>query len=273
MIEAKNIDVKIGTKTILDNISFELKPGKLLALVGANGAGKSTLLKAIAGDVLFSGDLMFKGQPVNSIPKNELAKEKAVMEQSTQVGFDFSVQEVTMMGRYPHFEQNPNNKDFEAVEKSLMKVGLQDKKQRIHTSLSGGEQQRNHFARSLAQVTSDCQRSKLFILDEPLNNLDVQYQYKLMQEVKSFVEEGNAAIVVLHDINMAANFADEIVMLKNGKILAHGSTKEVLNSDLLEACYDLKVVVDRHPINGKPMVFFDYLNTKLKSIEIQLTAV
>jgi iron complex transport system ATP-binding protein len=273
MIQAKNISVKFGNKTILDNINFNLSPGKVMALVGANGAGKSTLLKAIAGDVPFSGNLLFKGKTISSISKNELAKEKAVMEQSTQVGFDFSVHEVTMMGRYPHFEQNPTNEDVEVVEHSLRKVGLNDKIQRTHTSLSGGEKQRNHFARTLSQVTTDCKRSKLFILDEPLNNLDIQYQYKLMQEIKSFVEKGNAAIVVLHDINMAAHFADEIVMLKEGEILAQGATNKVLNSRLLESCYDLKVVVDRHPINGKPMVFFDYLNTNQESINIQLTAV
>lgn len=258
MLEVKNISVKIGNTTVLEKVNFQLGKGKLLALVGPNGAGKSTLLKVLSGDLSYSGNVSIHNTAIKHFKPIELAQLKAVMSQKSTVNFDFLVKEVTMMGRYPHFNNTPSKEDEKVVSFCHQKVEISSFEDRVHTALSGGEQQRNHFSRTLAQLKSKSLLSKLMLLDEPLNNLDIKYQYRIMELVKEFVNEGNTAIIVLHDLNIAAEFADEILMMKNGKILKKGSVYEVFDPEILTQCYDLPSVVQPHPIKNHPMVFFNF---------------
>ena len=262
MLALKDISVTIGRKKIVEAVSFSLEKGKLLALVGPNGAGKSTLLKAISGDLTFTGDIELHQQEITAFKKSELAQLKAVMAQKSSVNFDFLVKEITMMGRYPHFKNTPSKLDEEVVEQCHQQLELTDFSERMHTALSGGEQQRNHFCRSLAQLHSKCALPKLLLLDEPLNNLDIKYQYKLMQHVKSFVEQGNSAIIVVHDVNIAAEFADEVAMLKNGKLIEKGSVEEVFTASNLSFCYEIPAIVQQHPLKNHPLIFFNALEEK-----------
>ncbi len=264
MLEVKNITVQLGKVKFINDLSFNLNSGKLLALVGPNGAGKSTLLKTLSGDIPYAGEVLLHQTNIKNYTATEMAQVKAVMTQKSNVNFDFLVKEITMMGRYPHFAHVPTTEDKTVVEQCHQTVGLSSYANRIHSSLSGGEQQRNHFSRALAQLASSALLPKLLLLDEPLNNLDIKYQFKLMELVKKFVEKGNAAIVVLHDLNIASNFADEMVVLKQGEIVTQGDVERVFTPSTLSQCYEMEAHVQPHPITQKPMVFFntDYeLNT------------
>jgi iron complex transport system ATP-binding protein len=270
MLALKNISVSLGQKQIVDSVSFSLEKGKLLALVGPNGAGKSTLLKAISGDHAFSGEIMLHNQEIHEYKKVELARLKAVMAQKTSVNFDFLVKEITMMGRYPHFKNTPDKLDQDIVDQCHEQLELTNLSERLHTELSGGEQQRNHFSRSLAQLQSNAVLPKLLLLDEPLNNLDIKHQYKLMQHVKSFVEQGNSAIIVVHDVNIAAEFADDVAMLKEGKLIDKGSVTEVFSGSNLSYCYDIPALVQQHPVKNHPLIFFNAFEEKTITNNISL---
>jgi iron complex transport system ATP-binding protein len=273
MLKLKNISVSFGRTKIVDAVNFTLEKGKLLALVGPNGAGKSTLLKAISGDLTCSGEILLHNQNIAKFKKTELAQIKAVMAQKSSINFDFLVKEITMMGRYPHFKHAPTIADEEVVKSCHQQLELTDFEDRMHTALSGGEQQRNHFCRSLAQLHSKCALPKLLLLDEPLNNLDVKHQYKLMNHVKAFIAEGNSAIIVIHDVNIAAEFADEILMLKNGKTVDFGSVESVFTESNLSYCYEIPALVQKHPIKNHPLIFFNAEYEKKEKIEFNKTIV
>ena len=256
MLEVKNISVTLNGNKLVDSLSFNVSPGKLVALVGPNGAGKSTLLKVLSGDLPYDGEVTMHQTNIKNFTAIEMAQIKAVMTQKSSVNFDFLVKEITMMGRYPHFAHVPSDTDEAIVNQCHQTVGLSNYSDRIHSSLSGGEQQRNHFSRALAQLESNCLLAKLLLLDEPLNNLDIKYQFKLMELVKDFVKKGNSTIVVLHDLNIAAAFADEMIFLKKGRIVQLGEVETVFTPENLSDCYDMEAVVQPHPIAHHPMVFF-----------------
>lgn len=267
MLQIQNISVKVGSKFLLKNVSLGVHPGKLVALIGPNGAGKSTLLKSIAGDIPYTGDVYLNGQLIKTISAQDKATFQAVMTQKSAVNFQFSVEEITLMGRYPHFDHQPSLKDWKVVRRQNELLALSEIENQIHYSLSGGEQQRNHFARILAQLDSEYLGTKLMLLDEPLNNLDIEFQHKIMEITKDFVAKGNAALVVMHDINMAAAFADELVLLKNGEILTTGAVDEVLNRQNLKTCYNMDACVHQHPFLPHKVVYFQPLKQELESIE------
>lgn len=268
MLKLNNISVSLGKTKIVDAVNLELEEGKLLALVGPNGAGKSTLLKVISGDLPFKGEIQLHHLNLAKFQKTELAQIKAVMTQKSNINFDFLVKEITMMGRYPHFKHAPTKLDEEVVKNCHQQLELTNFENRMHSALSGGEQQRNHFCRSLAQLHSKCSLPKLLLLDEPLNNLDVKHQYKLMNHIKAFVAEGNSAIIVIHDVNIAAEFADEILMLKNGMPVDFGTVENVFTESNLTFCYEIRALVQKHPIKKHPLIFFNTEYDKKEKIEL-----
>lgn len=265
MLKAQNISVKIGKHELLQGINLEAKQGEITALIGPNGAGKSTLLKSISGDISHGGDFWLHNTCIQEYPKKELAQVKAVLLQKSQLQFDFKVQEVTMMGRYPHFKHLPSKNDHTIVEKYQDYLSLNKHAEQVHLSLSGGEQQRNHFARVLAQLDSNNLLPKLLLLDEPLNNLDVKYQYQFMEMLQEFVAKGNAVIVVMHDLNLTAEFAHHIVLLKEGKVAASGAPEKVYTKKTLEECYEIPVHVQQHPFKNHPMVLFNLIQPELEN--------
>lgn len=255
MIELSNISFSIGQQPILNDVSCKIESGKLTALVGPNGAGKSTLIRLISRESEpLSGGINWFGQALHSIPLAELARSRAVLAQQTSMSLEFPVNEVVMMGRYPHFKQVPATADYEAVEMALEMTEMGPFDTRPYTKLSGGEQQRVQLARAFAQISTGTGPFVL-ILDEPLNNLDLRHQHKVLAHCQSLVAAGNLVIVVLHDLNLAAQYADDILLMKNGGVIRQGGVDQVLNEKLLSATYEYPVRVFRTDEIDHPIIF------------------
>jgi len=270
MFRAEDISVTIRKRQLLKNIDFTCKKGEVTALIGPNGAGKTTLLKAISGDIPFEGKVTLHESNITDYSAKDLAKIKAVLLQKSNLQFDFKVNEVTMMGRYPYFSHTPSQNDHKIANYYTNYLSLSDHVEQVHISLSGGEQQRNHFARVLAQLDSNSLLPKLLLLDEPLNNLDIKYQYQFMEMIKEFADKGNSVIVVMHDLNMTAEFANQVVLLKNGKLQALGTPEEVYTTQILEGCYEIPVHIQPHPFKNHPMVLFNLQNNNLDNVSEEI---
>lgn len=269
MIQLLEIDLHINAKKILSAIDCRLEKNKFTAILGANGAGKSTLIKLISKEIEASnGNIKWKGAPLEKYHAADLAKERAVLTQKINMNYSFPVEEVLMMGRYPHFENYPQKKDKAAAEESLEAVQMADFKKRDFHSLSGGEQQRVQLARVLAQLwqeENESKSEKMLLLDEPLNNLDIKHQHEILKLSAAFAHKGNVVAAVLHDVNLAAMYADEIILLKKGKIIAKGSPSEVLNAEKLSECYEMPVSVQEHPFCKCPVAYFGTNEKKEKA--------
>ncbi|WP_213609955.1 heme ABC transporter ATP-binding protein [Pseudoalteromonas sp.] len=255
MITFNNLSVAFGNHTILQNISNTIGKGQLVALIGENGAGKSTLLHTLAGMHHFDGDIFFNTKPLHAFTNNQLATQRAVMMQSNQIGFDFSVFELIAMGRYPYVESI--KMQAEKVQQYAALMDLTDYLTRRMSALSGGEQQRVHMARTLAQLNafSDSTQPKLMLLDEPTSALDMRHQHTLLSCVSAFVEQGNSAIIAIHDLNLASLYATDAILLHDKKVLDSGPINTVLTESNLQQMYAIKLHVNAHPYNNAPMVF------------------
>ncbi|MDN5423354.1 MAG: ATP-binding cassette domain-containing protein, partial [Chryseobacterium sp.] len=165
------------------------------------------------------------------------------------------VKDVVMMGRYPYFDSQPRKEDFEAMNTMMNETEVEHLKDREYNSLSGGEKQRVHLSRVMAQLENKIAH-KLVFLDEPLNNLDVKHQYKALEIIKNFTRKGNSAIVVLHDLNLAAQFADKILLMKSGKVSAYGTPQEVFTAETISEAYNFPCTICGHPITNNPMIIF-----------------
>lgn len=247
MLTLHNISVSLEKKLILRDVSFSARRGEVLGLIGPNGAGKSTALKTISRLIAPSkGQVLWKGLPMANYPMEEMARWRAVMTQSIVTANNFNVEEVVMMGRYPYFKNRPNGKDYTEVFETIEALGLSKlSKQRIG-QLSGGEKQRVHLARVLAQLsysTGKNEQAQLLLLDEPLNNLDIKHQFHCLQLAQNFASRGNIVVMVLHDINLACTYASSLCLLKEGRVLAYGPTSEVGTAYNFSQCYDLEAEV------------------------------
>lgn len=258
MLSVENLSFRKGNKTILNKVSFRLRPGEFMAILGSNGAGKSTLIKLITRQQeASSGSIHFRDREIHSYSMEQLSTERSVLTQQLNLAFQFTVEEVVMMGRYPHFKGQAREEDVHAVRKALHHSELSSYTKRVYNTLSGGEQQRTQIARVFTQLDEGEQTSgKLLLLDEPLNNLDIKHQHEVLHRAIEFAHEGNMVIAVLHDINMATQYADQILMLKKGEQLAYGPVEKVIRQDLLETCYDMPVHIMQHPQYSCPMVCF-----------------
>ncbi|QNK61248.1 heme ABC transporter ATP-binding protein [Pedobacter sp. PAMC26386] len=240
MIQVKNITYQIGKKELVKDLSFEVKPGELLAVLGANGAGKSTLMKLLCREITpVYGDIMLRGQNLKQYKLPELAKIRAVLAQQNTISISFVVNELVMMGRYPHFEHQPGPHDAEIVKKVMEETGITHLSGRDYNTLSGGEQQRVQLSRVLAQIY-DCPDACLF-LDEPTNGLDLLYQQQVMELARRLADRGYCVICILHDINFASRFADKILMLKDGQKVAMGAPLEVINCENIHETFSINV--------------------------------
>jgi iron complex transport system ATP-binding protein len=240
MIEVKELSYHAGKKELLHRLNFVAKAGELLAILGANGAGKSTLMKLLCREIMpSSGHIIFRGKQLQQYKLPELAKQRAVLSQQNTISVSFIVSELVMMGRYPHFEQVPAAWDIEVVRLAMVETGISHLSGRDYITLSGGEQQRVQLARVLAQIY-DCPDACLF-LDEPTNGLDLLYQQQMMELARRLADRGYSVICILHDINFASRFADKILMLKEGKIVAMGSPLEVISCENIHKTFSINV--------------------------------
>lgn len=247
MLKIKDISLRLGQKDILQQVSLSAQPGEVLGLIGPNGAGKSTLLKVVSGLLKADhGNVQWNNIPLSQYPIHEMAQWRAVMTQSVHLSNNFSVDEVVMMGRYPYFKTLPTAIDHAEVAQNLELLGLSHFIGRRFNQLSGGEKQRVHFARVLSQLsfaTGDHEPPQLLLLDEPLNNLDIKHQYQCLHVAQEFANRGHVVVMVLHDINLAMEFASSLALLKNGRMLACGPTTIVGNDQNFSECYDLEAQV------------------------------
>jgi len=247
LLRMRGVIVRRQQREILHGIALDFVPGTVTALVGPNGAGKSTLLAVAAGDLRpDAGEVLLQGRPLAGYTAGALARERAVMPQEHGVRFAFSVEEVVAMGRLPH-PPDPVVDDAQ-VEQAIDAAELQALRLREVQQLSGGESARTTFARVLAQQTP------LLLLDEPTAALDLRHQERTLRSVRACAEAGACVIVVLHDLNLAAGYADRIVLLEQGRVAADGTPLQVLTKDNLQRVYQQDVVVLEHPRRGVPLV-------------------
>lgn len=240
-ISTEDMRVKIGDTDILKGINIDVDNKEFIGVIGPNGSGKSTLLKCIYRTLKpSSGIIKLDDINLSKLSIKETSKKLAVLSQHNNYNFDFSVKDILLMGRSPHkkFLDRDTKEDYDIIYDSLNKVGMLDFIDRSFLTLSGGEQQRIILARALAQQT-DC-----LILDEPTNHLDIKYQLQLMGIVKNLNVEVIAAI---HDLNIAAMYCDKIYVLKEGNIVAYGTPKEVLTSELIKDVYGVDSIVINNP--------------------------
>ena len=259
MLRTENISFSVGKKQILKNVSASFLPGEFNMILGPNGSGKSSFLKIFSGEInRFQGTVLYENKKIKELRKEELAKKRAVMSQQADLGFPLLVEEVVMMGRYPHFTFNPNKKDVTICNEVIERMNLVEFKERNYLTLSGGEKQRVQFARVLAQVwEKPADGYRYLFLDEPLNSLDISYQHEFLQSAVELMKDHTVLIAVMHDINLAAHYADNLFFLKEGEMVVHGSPKDILTENILEKVFNVKTKVIENPVTGKPLVIYN----------------
>jgi iron complex transport system ATP-binding protein len=251
LLEATGLELGYEERTVLRGVDFSLQAGEVVAIVGPNGAGKSTLLHALLGLVPRSrGIVKLGGHPLETLRRNEIARRVAFVPQDTRADFDFTVRELVAMGRTPHLGrfQPERALDTAAVDHALDMTETRAFEDRIVSELSGGEQQRVHLARAIAQTTD------VLLLDEPTASLDLEHQLELLDLVRRLAKEGKAAAVALHDLSLAARVADRIVVLAERRVVAMGKPEIVITEELLATFFHVRGRVHRDPKDGVVVV-------------------
>jgi len=241
----KQVSFAIGSKYIVKDLEFSFKAGNLVSIIGPNGAGKTTLLKLMSGELKPSGGEIFLNDlAFSELSLKERANKRAVMTQSSSVVFDFLVEEILEMG----WVQGSSDDFVKACSDVVNSCGLDELMGRKFNTLSGGEQQRVQFARALLQVggLSKTADDRFLLLDEPTSNMDVAYELNLLNLAKEVRKTGVGVIVVLHDLNLAARFSDQIILMNSGLIVASGQPEEVLSDRILSDVYSTELRVERH---------------------------
>ncbi len=259
MLKTNNIAYHIGKKQILHGVTAEFVPGEFNMILGPNGSGKSTFLKIFSGEINgYHGMVFYNDKNIAAQKKEELAKYRAVMSQQPELSFPLMVDEVVMMGRYPHFNFNPGKKDIAICEAVMERMNLVTFKERNYLTLSGGEKQRVQFARVLAQIWEQpAYGTRYLFLDEPLTSLDINYQQEFLQLAREFAKKGTVLVAVMHDINLATQYADRLFFLKQGELIAHGKPKEILTAALIKKVFDVEVLVINNPVTNNPLVIYN----------------
>ena len=239
-LSVQHLSFSYGARRVLQDVSLDVAPGTFCALLGPNGSGKSTLVKAIAGvHRAQSGTVAVEGRRTSSLGRRELAKVVGYVPQAGDAPFDLTVREAVMLGRTPHFGIAPRAEDRARVEDAIARMGLEDIAERSMSELSGGQAQRALIARALAQDT------RVLLLDEPTSALDLRYQIETLQLVRQITrEEGISALIAIHDLNHAARYCDQIVVLHGGRLVADGSPAEALQASVLRTVYEVDVQVE-----------------------------
>ena len=234
MIEIREVSQAYGVQDVLRQVSVSIKEKRITALVGANGAGKTTLLNVAANLIpAKSGQVFLDGKNISQMEKIEIAKKIAVLKQTQHLSMRITVEELVAFGRYPHSKGRLKAWDQEKISQAIAYMDLQKIQDKFIDELSGGQRQRAYIAMILAQDTP------YIFLDEPLNNLDIKYSVEMMTILQKLVRElDKTVIIVLHDINFAAAFADEIVAMRDGRIIRQGEAPSIINPDILREVFD-----------------------------------
>ncbi len=252
-LSANNIHVHFGDTCVVDDVSLAVNKGQVTALLGPNGAGKSTLLKALAGELVCKGEVEIFSAPRRHWKKDDLARHLSMLPQSSSLSFPFLAQEVVELGAIPL--NKPAREITQLARINMRKAGVEHLAQRLYPSLSGGEKQRLHLARILTQL-SEAGDKQILLLDEPTSALDLSHQHNSLNLARNIAHDENAAvIVVLHDLNLAAQYADRMLVLKQGQIAYDGTPEHVMTASMIDDVYGYKATIATHPSLGFPMMY------------------
>jgi iron complex transport system ATP-binding protein len=251
--EAASVSVRVGSKTLVDGVSLRFDPATIVVLVGPNGAGKSTLLRVLAGELKPQfGQVRLHGRELARYAPSLLAQHRAVLSQRVDIAFPFTVAEVVRMAA-----TGPRDPKLDAlVEAALAEVDLAGLAGRVITTLSGGEQQRAHFARVLVQHACgrEHQLGELLLLDEPTAGLDLRHQLAMLDTIRRRAKEGALVIAILHDLNLAALLADRVVVLNNGRVDCDGNPTQTITDAMLARVFGIDASVSGTPLSDVPFV-------------------
>jgi iron complex transport system ATP-binding protein len=254
LLEARDLIVSYDQRIAVADLTLALKAGEITAIIGPNGAGKSTLLRTLNGQIpKSSGLILLDGQPIDRLSRRSISRRIAVVAQEAELRFPVTVLEFVLGGRFAWATHSgwgwETERDLKVAEGVLQVTELSELSARLMNELSGGERQRALMARALAT------EAPILLLDEPTANLDLSHQATLLTLVRRRCDQHDAtALVVTHDINLAAQFADNIMLMKQGKAVYAGTPKEVLNAEILQEVFEIRVLVDAHPVTGGPRV-------------------
>jgi iron complex transport system ATP-binding protein len=255
MIELSKLSVRLSGKPILDGLSFTAHAGELTAICGPNGSGKTTAMKAISGELSYLGSARLSGSEISRLAPWQLALLRGVLPQASTISFPFTVREIVAMGLTTGRNSHPD-RARRIVAEALSAVDLAGFEGRLYQELSGGEQQRVQLARVLCQVPEPSVDGKpcWLLLDEPVSSLDISHQLTIMTLARNFCQRGGGVIAVMHDLNLTALYADQMVLLKAGRLAAAGRVKEVLTDAHLESVFGCPLRVNRVPQGDTPFV-------------------
>ncbi|AVA22562.1 MULTISPECIES: heme ABC transporter ATP-binding protein [unclassified Rhizobium] len=255
MIDVSDLSVRFSGKTVVHDVCFTAEAGALTAICGPNGSGKTTTMKAISGELAYQGSVRLNASEIGSLQAWQLAEMRGVLPQASTISFPFTVREIVRMGLTSGRNSRPEQADRIAAE-ALSSVDLAGFEGRFYQELSGGEQQRVQLARVLCQISEPIVDGKpcWLLLDEPVSSLDISHQLTIMTLARQFCRRGGGVIAVMHDLNLTALFADQIVLLKNGRLRAAGPVGDVLTDQHLQDVFGCALRVNRVPIDGVPFV-------------------
>ena len=254
MLEGRDLTIKYEARVAVANVSLKLVPGEITAIIGPNGAGKSTLLRALNGQVRgASGVVLLDGEPVEKFSRRSIGRRIAVVAQEAELRFPVTVLEFVLGGRFAWASNAgwgwETERDLRVANEVLAETELAELSGRLMNELSGGERQRAVLARALATEAA------FLLLDEPTANLDLSHQATLLSLVRNRADQHEAAaLVVTHDLNLAAEFSDHILLMKNGRVIEAGPPRTVLTPELLREVFEVTVLVDAHPVTNAPRV-------------------
>lgn len=253
-LRARQVSLSLSGVILLEGIDLSVEAGRVTAILGPNGAGKTSLLRVLCGELApRSGAVTLGDQPVAQLVGVDRARQLAVLPQHSLLDFPFFAEEVVMLGRTPH--DTGREHDEAIVREALTAVDCTYLARRVYTHLSGGEKQRVQLARVLAQVWEPvAQGNRFLVLDEPTSSLDLAHQRLTLQVVRALADRGVGILLVLHDLNLAARCADELVLLQCGRVAYAGAPDQVLTVDNIRQVFDVDAIIGSHPADGSPLV-------------------